>query len=71
MLLKIYQYSIADFLDYDFTNTVAVKLSKRNGDVGEGKLEVYQAEMGKFMPACISHWEPNSAKTICSMLGYT
>ncbi|XP_043259003.1 uncharacterized protein LOC122401117 [Colletes gigas] len=48
-----------------------LKLSQRNGDVGEGRLEVYHAEMGKFMPACISHWEPNSAKTICSMLGYT
>ncbi|XP_034183521.1 uncharacterized protein LOC117605855 [Osmia lignaria lignaria] len=48
-----------------------LKLSKRNGDMGEGRLEVYHAEMGKFMPACISHWEPNSAKTICSMLGYT
>ncbi|XP_076684868.1 uncharacterized protein LOC143377485 [Andrena cerasifolii] len=48
-----------------------LKLSLRNGDVGEGRLEVYHAEMGKFMPACISHWEQNSAKTICSMLGYT
>ncbi|XP_076246920.1 atrial natriuretic peptide-converting enzyme [Calliopsis andreniformis] len=48
-----------------------LKLSLKNGDVGEGRLEVYHAEMGKFMPACISHWEPNSAQTICSMLGYT
>ncbi|KZC07370.1 Atrial natriuretic peptide-converting enzyme, partial [Dufourea novaeangliae] len=48
-----------------------LKLSLRNGDVGEGRLEVYHSEMGKFMPACISHWEPNSAKAICSMLGYT
>ncbi|XP_076228713.1 uncharacterized protein LOC116431886 isoform X2 [Nomia melanderi] len=48
-----------------------LRLSQKNGDVGEGRLEVFHAEVGKFMPACISHWEPNSAKTICSMLGYT
>ncbi|CAK9832349.1 Atrial natriuretic peptide-converting enzyme [Anthophora retusa] len=48
-----------------------LKLSQRNGDVAEGRLEVYYAEMGKFMPACIPYWDTNSAKTICSMLGYT
>ncbi|KAG7205357.1 hypothetical protein KM043_007357 [Ampulex compressa] len=48
-----------------------LRLSQRNGDIGEGRLEVYHAEMGKFMPACISHWESGSAKAICSMLGYT
>ena len=48
-----------------------VRLSQRNGDVGEGRLEVYHAEMGKFMPACIPYWDSSSAKTICSMLGYT
>ncbi|XP_033366977.1 uncharacterized protein LOC117243520 [Bombus vosnesenskii] len=48
-----------------------LRLSQRNGDVGEGRLEVYHAEMGKFMPACIPYWDSNSAKTICSMLGYT
>ncbi|XP_017789542.1 PREDICTED: atrial natriuretic peptide-converting enzyme-like [Habropoda laboriosa] len=48
-----------------------LKLSLGNGDVAEGRLEVYHGEMGKFMPACIPHWDTNSAKTICSMLGYT
>ncbi|KAG6796821.1 hypothetical protein HZU73_07807 [Apis mellifera caucasica] len=48
-----------------------LRLSQRNGDKGEGRLEVYHAEMGKFMPACIPYWDSNSAKTICSMLGYT
>ncbi|XP_076662146.1 uncharacterized protein LOC143365660 [Halictus rubicundus] len=48
-----------------------LRLSKRNGDTAEGRLEVFHAEVGKFMPACISHWEPNSAKTICAKLGYT
>jgi len=48
-----------------------VKLSHRNGDVGEGRLEVYHAEMGKFMPACVSHWEPTtSPQEVCAMLGY-
>lgn len=48
-----------------------VKLSQRNGDIGEGRLEVYHAEMGKFMSACISHWESTSPQEICAMLGYT
>jgi len=48
-----------------------VKLSQRNGDVGEGRLEVYHAEMGKFMPACVSHWESTSPQEVCAMLGYT
>ncbi|XP_076753401.1 uncharacterized protein LOC143424905 [Xylocopa sonorina] len=48
-----------------------LKLSQSNGDVGEGRLEVYHPEMGKFMPACIPYWDQNSAETICSMLGYT
>ncbi|KYN29072.1 Atrial natriuretic peptide-converting enzyme [Trachymyrmex cornetzi] len=48
-----------------------LKLSHRNGDVGEGRLEVYHAEMGKFMPACVSHWEPTtSPQEVCAMLGY-
>ncbi|KAK1127010.1 hypothetical protein K0M31_004624 [Melipona bicolor] len=55
----------------DFPNTPTVRLSQRNGDVGEGRLEVYHAEMGKFMPACIPYWDSSTAETICSMLGYT
>lgn len=50
---------------------LSVKLSQKNGDVGVGRLEVYHAEKGQFMPACISHWKETSAKTICAMLGYT
>ncbi|XP_077279868.1 uncharacterized protein LOC143907164 [Temnothorax americanus] len=49
-----------------------LKLSEKNGDVGEGRLEVYHAEMGKFMPACVSHWEATtSPQEVCAMLGYT
>ncbi|KAI4503391.1 hypothetical protein M0802_001613 [Mischocyttarus mexicanus] len=48
-----------------------VKLKKRNGDIGEGLLEVYHAEMGKFMPACIPPKEHVTAQAICSLLGYT
>ncbi|KAL0114337.1 hypothetical protein PUN28_011533 [Cardiocondyla obscurior] len=48
-----------------------LKLSQRNGDIGEGRLEVYHAEMGKFMPACISHWNSTSSREVCAMLGYT
>ncbi|XP_019885727.1 atrial natriuretic peptide-converting enzyme isoform X2 [Ooceraea biroi] len=47
-----------------------LKLSQRNGDIAEGQLEVYHAEMGKFVPACIPHWESTSAQEICAMLGY-
>ncbi|XP_032685944.1 uncharacterized protein LOC116851037 isoform X2 [Odontomachus brunneus] len=47
-----------------------LKLSQKNGDIGVGRLEVYHAEKGQFMPACISHWEETSAQTICAMLGY-
>ncbi|XP_011873137.1 PREDICTED: atrial natriuretic peptide-converting enzyme isoform X2 [Vollenhovia emeryi] len=48
-----------------------LKLSTRNGDVGEGRLDVYHAEMGKFMPACVSHWGSTSPQEVCAMLGYT
>ncbi|XP_033209606.1 atrial natriuretic peptide-converting enzyme-like isoform X2 [Belonocnema kinseyi] len=47
-----------------------LRLSTRNGDIGRGRLEVYHAENGHYLPACIKHWESNSAETICSMLGY-
>ncbi|XP_011639494.1 atrial natriuretic peptide-converting enzyme-like, partial [Pogonomyrmex barbatus] len=47
-----------------------LKLSQRNGDVGEGRLEVYHAEMGKFMPACVSHWDSTLSQEVCTMLGY-
>ncbi|KAK2578908.1 hypothetical protein KPH14_011122 [Odynerus spinipes] len=47
-----------------------LKLSQRNGDIGEGRLEVYHAEMGKFMPACVSPKEPVTTQAICSLLGY-
>ncbi|XP_015603349.1 atrial natriuretic peptide-converting enzyme, partial [Cephus cinctus] len=47
-----------------------LKLSERNGDIGRGSLEVYHAEKGKFLPACITHWESTLAHTVCSLLGY-
>ncbi|XP_011702665.1 PREDICTED: atrial natriuretic peptide-converting enzyme isoform X2 [Wasmannia auropunctata] len=48
-----------------------LKLSEKNGDVGEGRLEVYHAEMGKFMPACVSQWKSTLPQEICEMMGYT
>ncbi|XP_076384843.1 uncharacterized protein LOC117228049 isoform X2 [Megalopta genalis] len=47
-----------------------LRVSIRNGDIAKGRLEVFHAEVGKFMPACISHWETDSAKRICAKLGY-
>nr|KAF7435742.1 hypothetical protein H0235_003933 [Vespula pensylvanica] len=48
-----------------------LKLSQKNGDIGKGLLEVYHAEMGKFMPACIPPKAHVTAQAICSLLGYT
>ncbi|XP_043476441.1 atrial natriuretic peptide-converting enzyme-like [Leptopilina heterotoma] len=48
-----------------------LRLSEENGDIGRGRLEVYHAAEGTFLPACIKYWEHNSAQIICSMLGYT
>ncbi|XP_051156436.1 uncharacterized protein LOC127278666 isoform X2 [Leptopilina boulardi] len=48
-----------------------LRLSEENGDIGKGRLEVYHAAEGTFLPACIKHWNPNSAQIICSLLGYT
>ncbi|XP_046818808.1 uncharacterized protein LOC124424171 isoform X1 [Vespa crabro] len=48
-----------------------LKLSQKNGDIGKGLLEVYHAEMGKFMPACIPPKMHVTAQAICSLLGYT
>ncbi|XP_025270509.1 uncharacterized protein LOC105249312 isoform X1 [Camponotus floridanus] len=47
-----------------------MRLSNRNGDIGEGRLEVYHAEMGRYMPACIANSKLTSAEKICAMLGY-
>ncbi|XP_008211465.1 atrial natriuretic peptide-converting enzyme isoform X2 [Nasonia vitripennis] len=47
-----------------------LRLSERNGDVGRGRLEVYHARKGKFIPACIAHWTPSRAKSMCALLGY-
>lgn len=55
----------------DISARLSVKLSQTNGDVGEGRLEVYHAEMGKFMPACASNWNLKLSKEVCAMLGYT
>nr|XP_023018355.1 uncharacterized protein LOC111507297 [Leptinotarsa decemlineata] len=49
-----------------------LRLSERNGDEGKGQLEVYRADREKWVPACVLHWdERTSAKTICSLLGYS
>lgn len=46
------------------------RLSDRNGDIGKGKLEVYHARKGKFLPACIADLSKTRAKSICELLGY-
>ncbi|XP_014216293.1 atrial natriuretic peptide-converting enzyme-like [Copidosoma floridanum] len=47
-----------------------LRLSSRNGDIGTGRLEVYHAKKGKFMPACVANWRESLPKEICSRLGY-
>ncbi|XP_056646933.1 atrial natriuretic peptide-converting enzyme [Diorhabda sublineata] len=49
-----------------------LRLSERNGDEGKGQLEVYRPNQEKWVPACVVHWDDRtSAKTICSLLGYS
>ncbi|XP_072749852.1 uncharacterized protein [Anoplolepis gracilipes] len=48
-----------------------LRLGQRNGDIGEGRLEVYRAGMGRHMPACVSNWRLTSPEDVCAMLGYT
>ncbi|XP_018578515.1 atrial natriuretic peptide-converting enzyme-like [Anoplophora glabripennis] len=48
-----------------------LRLSERNGDEGKGQLEVYRPDQEKWVPACVAHWDRTSAKTICSLLGYS
>lgn len=48
-----------------------MRLSESNGDIGRGRLQVYNSENSTFIPACISHWESTSAQAICNLLGYT
>lgn len=55
----------------DIFSRLPVRLGNRNGDVGEGRLEVYHAEMGRYMPACVSNWKLMSSEAICAKLGYT
>ncbi|KAJ8670591.1 hypothetical protein QAD02_001850 [Eretmocerus hayati] len=47
-----------------------LRLSERNGDVGKGRLEVYDARNGSFIPACVKHLTSATAKSICELLGY-
>ncbi|XP_043284206.1 atrial natriuretic peptide-converting enzyme isoform X2 [Venturia canescens] len=47
-----------------------LRLSDRNGDIGKGRLQIYHAENGSFIPACIANWEDTSARAICKLLGY-
>lgn len=48
-----------------------MRLSERNGDLGKGILEIYKVSLKKWVPACVSNWNPNlSPTTVCSLLGY-
>ncbi|XP_029661736.1 atrial natriuretic peptide-converting enzyme [Formica exsecta] len=48
-----------------------LRLNPKQGDIGKGRLEVYHAEMGRYMPACVSNSYLMSADQICNMIGYT
>ncbi|XP_069704892.1 uncharacterized protein [Periplaneta americana] len=49
-----------------------LRLSERMGDVGRGKLEIFQPEEQNWQPACVTHWDSgSSANYICSQMGYT
>ncbi|XP_050446690.1 atrial natriuretic peptide-converting enzyme [Cataglyphis hispanica] len=47
-----------------------LRLNPKQGDFGKGRLEVYHAEMGRYMPACISNSDL-TADEMCDMIGYT
>lgn len=54
-----------------YTTNCTVRLSERNGDLGKGILEIYKVSLKKWVPACVSNWNPNSSPTmVCSLLGY-
>ncbi|KAK0171613.1 hypothetical protein PV328_005044 [Microctonus aethiopoides] len=48
-----------------------LRLSERNGDIGKGRLQVYNARNNTFVSACIANWQTSSAQATCSLLGYT
>lgn len=51
-----------------------VRFSERNGDIGKGRLEVYHAQEGKYLPACIDQSKSSSLaafeQKVCEKLGY-
>lgn len=55
----------------DIFSRFPVRLNPKQGDIGKGRLEVYHAEMGRYMPACVSNSYLMSADQICNMIGYT
>ncbi|CAG9582007.1 unnamed protein product [Danaus chrysippus] len=48
-----------------------LRLSKANGDVGRGELQVYRAANQSWFPACITTLDDPTASKLCSMLGYS
>lgn len=54
----------------DIFSHFSVRLNPKQGDFGKGRLEVYHAEMGRYMPACISNSELTTDE-MCDMIGYT
>lgn len=60
-----------NYLSLPINRRNAVRLSERNGDLGKGILEIYKVSLKKWVPACVSNWNPNSSPTmVCSLLGY-
>lgn len=49
-----------------------MRLSRRNGDLGTGILEVYRIGQHRWTPACVKLWDRAvSPMAVCSMLGYS
>lgn len=46
-------------------------MSERNGDLGQGTLEIYKVKLQKWVPACVNNWvQTSSPAQVCMLLGY-
>ncbi|XP_034945531.1 atrial natriuretic peptide-converting enzyme-like isoform X2 [Chelonus insularis] len=48
-----------------------LRLSESNGDIGKGRLQVFNSQNSTYIPACISYWKPTLSQAICNLLGYS
>lgn len=63
-------FSMLVFASFSYRFELLVRLSERNGDMGSGKLQIYKPDAQQWMPACITHWDDETPKLVCKMLGY-